>query len=177
MRAVTATLLWWLATLVPAAASWGQGNPVSDAVRAGTREAREALLAAAAAMPASRYGLRPTRGQRTFGEIVLHVRTDDRTTCAAVAGRAAGPEDSLTAGDPKAALVAALRRSLAFCDSALAEVGDAALGDSVSWYGDRVTRARALVGLAQDWSDHYSQMAMYLRLAGVLPPTARRGGG
>jgi hypothetical protein len=25
-----------------------------------------------------------------------------------------------------------------------------------------------------DWADHYSQMAIYLRLNGVLPPTARR---
>ncbi len=79
----------------------------------------------------------------------------------------------MRAGDGNAALVAALRRSLVFCDSALASVSDAQLGDSVSWYGDRVPRARALVGLAQDWSDHYAQLAIYLRLNGVVPPTAR----
>ncbi len=152
---------------------WGGGGTVSDAVRAGTREARGAVLAAAEAMPEARYGYRPTPAQRTFGEIVLHIHDDDRATCGAIAGRAPGPEDSVRAGAGKAALVAALRRSLVFCDSALAAVSDARLGDSVSWYGDRVPRARALIGLAQDWSDHYAQLAIYLRLNGVVPPTAR----
>jgi hypothetical protein len=32
---------------------------------------------------------------------------------------------------------------------------------------------QALVGLVDDWSDHYSQLAMYLRLNGILPPTAK----
>jgi hypothetical protein len=38
-----------------------------------------------------------------------------------------------------------------------------------------VTKARAAIALAQDWADHYAQSAMYLRLNGILPPTARRG--
>jgi hypothetical protein len=27
---------------------------------------------------------------------------------------------------------------------------------------------------AADWADHYSQAAIYLRLNGLLPPTAKR---
>jgi len=27
-----------------------------------------------------------------------------------------------------------------------------------------------------DWEDHYSQMAIYLRLNGLLPPTAKKAG-
>jgi hypothetical protein len=36
-----------------------------------------------------------------------------------------------------------------------------------------MTRARAIVGVAGDWEDHYAQMAMYLRLNGILPPTTQ----
>jgi hypothetical protein len=32
-----------------------------------------------------------------------------------------------------------------------------------------------LIGLVEDWSDHYSQLAGYLRLNNVLPPTAKNG--
>jgi hypothetical protein len=28
--------------------------------------------------------------------------------------------------------------------------------------------------LASSWADHYAEAAMYLRLNGVLPPTARK---
>jgi hypothetical protein len=37
-----------------------------------------------------------------------------------------------------------------------------------------VTKARAVIALAQDWADHYAQVAIYLRLNGILPPSARR---
>jgi len=34
-------------------------------------------------------------------------------------------------------------------------------------------RAFALIALTNDWADHYSAAAMYLRLNGLLPPTAQ----
>ena len=33
--------------------------------------------------------------------------------------------------------------------------------------------AFALIALTNDWADHYSAAAMYLRLNGLLPPTAQ----
>ncbi len=69
-----------------------------------------------------------------------------------------------------------LRCSLAFCDGALAQVTDARLGEMVSYYGHSAPRAAAVLGLVVDWSDHYGQQAVYLRLNGVLPPSARQGG-
>ena len=45
----------------------------------------------------------------------------------------------------------------------------------------QVTRAHMVLGHAIDMADHYSQMANYMRLNGILPPTALprpgRGGG
>src|SRR6266566_4141907 len=52
----------------------------------------------------------------------------------------------------------------------------AQLGDSVPFFGGRkVTRGVAVLVTVADWADHYSQLAIYLRLNGHLPPTARRG--
>jgi hypothetical protein len=84
------------------------------------------------------------------------------------------PEPSATAS--KAELVTALKNSLTFCESAVAKVNDGMLGDSVTYYGQRSTRVSPLIGLVEDWSDHYSQLAGYLRLNNVLPPTAKKSG-
>ena len=58
----------------------------------------------------------------------------------------------------------------------LATMDDSRLNDQVPWFGgpdSRASRARALIVLPMDWQDHYAQLAMYLRLNGILPPSAR----
>jgi hypothetical protein len=53
-------------------------------------------------------------------------------------------------------------------------VGDAKLGDELTLFGGRKgTKAAAVIALTSDWADHYSAAAMYLRLNGLLPPTAK----
>ena len=104
-----------------------------------------------------------------------HEARSNETLCGALDGSAAQPSESAAgATAPKDSLVARLRKSFETCASVIAKIGDATLGDSVSFFGGRkATRARAMIALAQDWADHYSQAAMYLRLNGILPPTAR----
>ncbi len=74
----------------------------------------------------------------------------------------------------KDALGAALERSLSFCRTVLARASDARLGGMVPYYGHSAPRAAAMIGLVTDWANHYGQQAMYLRLNGVLPPTASK---
>jgi uncharacterized damage-inducible protein DinB len=150
-----------------------QGNLVSNTVREVARGSSKNLLAAAEAMPADKYGFKPTPAQMTFGELIIHIQGDNRTTCAAIGGAKPAAEAKLAPTDAKENLVSALQRSLAFCDAALAQVNDAKLGDVVSYYGHSASRVVALIGLVIDWADHYGQQAIYLRLNGVLPPTAR----
>jgi uncharacterized damage-inducible protein DinB len=150
-----------------------QGNPVANAVRESARDNGKNLLAAAEAMPADKYGYKPTPAQMTFGELIVHIQGDNRITCSAIGGSQPAAEATLAPTDPKEKLVSALQRSLAICDAALAQVKDSQLGDAVSYYGHSASRATALIGLITDWADHYSQQAIYLRLNGVLPPTAR----
>ena len=70
--------------------------------------------------------------------------------------------------------MAALKASFDFCTTALAKVDDSKLSDQVELFGGRKgPRAFALIALTNDWADHYSSAAMYLRLNGLLPPTAQ----
>jgi hypothetical protein len=79
------------------------------------------------------------------------------------------------ATEPKQKLIDRLKESFQFCDSALAKLDDSGLGAQVPFFGDsKVSRATVEMAATEDWADHYSQMAIYLRLNGLLPPTAKR---
>lgn len=160
--------------LVPAGLL-AQGSPVSDAIRNELATAKRNMVAAAAEMPADKFAFKPTDAQRSFGQLVLHVAGSNVFMCSSISGKKAPEMQRLAPTAPKGQLMQRLRDSFAFCESALADVTDADLGAQVPYFGRRtVSRATAMIGLAQDWADHYSQQAMYLRLNGHLPPTARR---
>ena len=153
-------------------------NPVVWSAREIFTRQSKFISAAAEQMPADKYGYHPTADQWTFGKIVSHVAQANNGVCAmlsdtpAPAGTPAGQKISDT--DPKETLVAAVNASLAFCDKALANLQDSKLGDTITYFrGARVPRARALVELTDDLEDHYSQMASYLRMNGMTPPSAK----
>ena len=63
---------------------------------------------------------------------------------------------------------------MAFCKQAFSKLNDANLGESVSWFGGgKVTRFEAALEVTNDLIDHYAALAVYLRLNGLLPPTAQ----
>ena len=69
-----------------------------------------------------------------------------------------------------------LKASFAFCDQAIEQVTDATLPDAISFTlggAERKSTRVAMVLLhALDLADHYSQLANYMRLNGMLPPSA-----
>jgi DinB superfamily len=156
--------------LVHAAA---QPAPVADAFRAHTRRVAKRLILSAEAMPAGKYGFRPTPAQMTFGEVVAHVADDNDIICGTIGGMHAPQRPAMAATDSKAHLVARLEETFAFCDAALAGLDDSRLGVPLPFAGQTETRALIMFQSAGHWSDHYSQAAIYLRLNGLLPPTAK----
>ena len=91
-------------------------------------------------------------------------------------GAPAAPKVNLNFGSPKAKLVAQLKESFAYCDKVLASFNDSKLGEMRPFFGGRkVTGAQWVLVITEDWADHYSQEAAYLRRNGMLPPTAHHG--
>lgn len=76
--------------------------------------------------------------------------------------------------DPKDALVTAVKQSFVYCTDAIVSTTDAQLAQEASMFGRPTgkSRAFALITIATDWADHYSTAAAYLRLNGLLPPSA-----
>jgi hypothetical protein len=152
-------------------------NPVADALRGIEQRQATNITAALDAFPADKYGYKPTPGQMTVHEVAVHlVNEGNYMLCSRVSGTPEPQHAKVDSTSSKEAVMAALRESFEFCHSSLAGLTDAQLGDSVPGFGPRkFTRALMLLITVGDWADHYSQLANYLRLNGMLPPTARRG--
>jgi hypothetical protein len=95
--------------------------------------------------------------------------------CSKVAAVPAPKAEEVKDTDPKDKLVTALKGSFDFCSDALGKLDDSKLGETTEGFGGKqVTRAYLSLALAGGWADHYAEAAMYLRLNGVLPPTAKK---
>jgi hypothetical protein len=147
-------------------------NPVTAAVKQLLERRSKNMLAAADLMPADKYSFKPTPEQITFGHLILHTAIANGKVCSAITG-AAEPKIDVKDTDPKEKLIQTFKESFDFCSAQLANIDDSKLGEEVSLFGGKATRARALIELPIDWADHYSAQAMYLRLNGILPPTAQ----
>jgi DinB superfamily len=149
-------------------------NPVSDAVRTIVAHHSKIMIAAAEAMPADKYGYHPTPAQMTFGHLIMHIAESNDFLCSKISGMPAPAGAKLADTDPKDKLVGALKDSFDFCSTALGKVDDSNLGETMPFFGGRtVSRAFVMISLTDDLYDHYSAQAAYLRLNGILPPTAQ----
>ena len=149
-------------------------NPVTDVLRESLNGREKNTVAAIEEMPADKFGFKPTPDQMSFGHLAAHIVEANYFFCARVGDVAQPKFEELqeTAGKDK--LVAAVKASFEFCHTALAKAEDAKLGDTIKDFMDHDRpRAWAALALAGSWADHYGAAAMYLRLNGLLPPTAQ----
>lgn len=172
MRTHTRLILAALAAFPAIAAAQ---SPVATAFRNDAADKAKNLIASAEIMPAEHYNFKPTPAQMSFGDIVVHLSQGNDFLCGAIGGMKAPTRTPVAATASKDALVARLKETFAFCDQALAGLDDSKLAEEVPFFGGRkVTRAAAMTITTGDWADHYSQAAIYLRLNGELPPTAKK---
>lgn len=162
--------------LLPIAGQAQSSNPVTSALLATLHRSSGIMAKAAEEMPANKYSFQPTPGSMTFGHLILHIGMANRMSCHMLTGAPAAPKVDLNYGSPKAKLVAQLKESFAYCDKVLANFNDSKLGEMRPFFGGRkVTAATWILVISNDWADHYSQEAAYLRRNGMLPPTAHHG--
>jgi uncharacterized damage-inducible protein DinB len=165
-----------MALMVVATSAIGQEkNPVTSVVREILPRQQKNLVAAVEEMPADSFNYKPTEQQQTFGHLVMHMTESNYYLCAKIGGSAPPKQQELKETDGKDKLVAALKSSFDFCNAALDKMDDSKLGETIEAYGGRkAPMAWALIALTNDWADHYGGAAMYLRLKGLLPPTAKK---
>jgi hypothetical protein len=149
-------------------------DPASDALRTILAGRAKTTIAAFEAMPADKYNFQPTAAQMTFGHLAAHVVESNYYFCANVGNVPEPKMTELKGSEGKDALVAAVKSSFDFCSTAIAKASDSTMSSDITWFdGKPRARAWAFLGLASSLADHYGMAAMYLRLNGVLPPTAK----
>lgn len=166
-----------LAVLLLSATAFAQQskNPVTDVLRDSLDGRQKNTVAAIEAMPADKFGFKPTPDQMSFGHLATHIAEANYFFCGKVGDVAQPKVEELTETAAKDKLVAAVKASFDFCGTALAKAEDAKLGDTIEDFAHKPRpRAWAALALAGSWADHYGAAAMYLRLNGVLPPTAQK---
>jgi uncharacterized damage-inducible protein DinB len=171
-----ATLILGLAAAVSAQTNTPTAttsNPVVSTVRQLEERQSKNLIGAADEMPADKYSYHPTPEQMSFAHLVIHVVEANNGSCARIAGEQPR-EVKLNESDSKDVLTKAMKDSFVYCEQVLAKADDSGLGTAVTLPGHTVTRAAVLIYLASGWADHYAAAAMYLRLNGLLPPSAQK---
>lgn len=169
--------LFLLALLAsPAVAQQQQAAPPPNAAVMATKmvwsTAHNYLLRAAEQAPDSLYAYQPTKGVRTFGQLLAHVADSRHFFCAQALGEA--PQNNEFEKKPtKAEVVAALKSSAAYCEKAYGQ-SDAAVAVPMKMFGRDANRMFALsLNSAHDF-EHYGNVVTYLRINGITPPSSQQ---
>jgi uncharacterized damage-inducible protein DinB len=124
------------------------------------------LATLAAEFPEEKYESRPVEGVRTFGEVLRHVAFWNQYVADSARGKKADdsanelPEAQYPA---KASMIEALNRTSADAAAALRE-HQASLDPET---------AEMAVMFIEHTCEHYGQLVMYARWAGIVPPASR----
>ncbi len=134
------------------------------------------LIAMAEDFPEDKYDFKPAPAQRSFAEQLLHAAGSNYFFINPVKGVKS------PAGDPKRAdfktradVVAYVKRSFAEGAALIKSKGDSGLNDLfVDPFANQQTRfSDGAWGLIEHSGEHYGQLVVYYRVAGLVPPESR----
>ncbi len=149
----------------------------SQAVLDSWNDVGRKLIAMAEDFPEDKYDLKPTPAQRSFAEQLLHAAGANYFFTNVARGQKPPAEE-----DPKrdqyktkADVVAFVKKSFADGTAAIKEKGDAGMTQVVTDTDShqQVRVADLAYGLIEHDGEHYGQLVVYYRVAGLVPPESR----
>jgi uncharacterized damage-inducible protein DinB len=134
------------------------------------------LIAMAEDFPEDKYDFKPTPAQRSFAEQLLHAAGANYFFTNPVMGK-----EPPAAEDPKrdqykskADIVAFVKKSFADGAAAIQSKGEKGLTTEVVYFAHQKARVLDMAyGLIEHSGEHYGQLVVYYRLAGLVPPESR----
>jgi DinB superfamily len=146
-------------------------DPLSSELRQQWATIRNTLTKSADRMPEADYSFKPAPGNTvTFGQIIGHIADGHIGICSAAKGEPRHT-NSETSKTTKADLVAALKESSDYCDSAYDSLTDAALNQQIDYYGRMRSRLSVLYFTIIHDNEMYGQIVAYYRAKNMVPPT------
>ena len=159
------------APAAPAAPAGPVANGAITGLKFPWNRVKDILVRAAEKMPEENYAFKPSPDVRSFGQLVGHTADANFMFVALAFGEKPTPRDIEKTKTSKADLVAALKESFAAGDKVFA-ASDSDFSVATKLFGMDTTRF-GVVGLlvAHDW-EHYGNMATYMRIKGLVPPSS-----
>jgi uncharacterized damage-inducible protein DinB len=178
MRALQLACVAVLAVIAAAMPSllWAQATAptITSELVAGFQRASADILDIAEAMPAEKYGYKPTPEIYSFGDQLVHVAGIVQRFVDTSKG--AKTEAAHHAAMAKPEVIALLKKTFQSGQDTIAQLSDAQLLEPVKFpFGDRtVTRFTYWQGPLYQIRNHQGQLVVYLRMNGIVPPTTAR---
>jgi|SRR3954471_1290449 uncharacterized damage-inducible protein DinB len=156
---------------------------VTDLLQRNVSNFEHEFVPAAEAMPEDKFGFAPSEGEfkgvRTFAQQIKHVAAVNYELGAALLeqkppvdiGDESGPASVVT----KADVLKYLKDSFEYVHKAVATINESNLAGTVrSPFGEgSVSRLGLVMSVPSHGFDHYGQMAVYLRMNGIIPPASK----
>ena len=137
---------------------------------------KDMMMKIADAMPENKFSYKSTPPQRNYGEQIMHVALTNVELLKVLAGNATAPGFTAESAKTKAEILKALGDSYDYGTALLNELSETTVlepvKDSPPWLGP-ASHARIVWTLLAHSMDIYGQMAVYLRLNGIVPPASR----
>ncbi len=134
------------------------------------------LTAMAEEFPEDKYDFKPTPEERSFAEQLLHAAGSNYYFTNTVLGlkTPAGEDPKREQYKSKADIVAFVKKSFADGASALQSKGEKGLTTEVVYFPGQKARVLDIAnGIIEHSGEHYGQLVVYYRLAGLVPPESR----
>jgi hypothetical protein len=138
-------------------------------------ELRPVMMAIASAMPEEKFTYKSTPAQRDYGQQIMHVANGNLSYLRFFGARATPPAFNRSAIS-KAEILQALAASFDFGEAVIREQSDESMMQIVQTnpFLGPSSKARVIYFLLGHTWDIYGQMAVYLRLNGIVPPRSDR---
>src|SRR3989442_10919113 len=132
------------------------------------------ILDVAEAMPAEKYGYKPTPEISSFGDQLVHVAGIAQRFIDTAKGTKTEAPHHGAMGKPE--VIGHLQKTLQSAQEIITPMTDAQLLEPVKFpFGDRtVTWATFWQGPLYQIRNHHGQLVVYLRMNGIVPPTSAR---
>ena len=149
----------------------------SQAVLAAWNEIGRKLIAMAEDFPEDKYDFKPTPAQRSFAEQLLHVANGNYFFTKPAMGEKPPAEEDPKRADykTKADVVAFVKKAFADGAAAIKAKGDKGMNDIIvdPFEHKQYRIYDAAYGYIEHSGEHYGQLAVYYRVAGLVPPESR----
>ena len=134
------------------------------------------LTAMAEDFPEDKYDFKPTPAQRSFAEQLLHAAGSSYYFTNPVMGKKppAAEDPKRDQYKTKADIVAFVKKSVADGAAAIQSKGEKGLTTEVVYFDHQKARVLDIAnGLIEHSGEHYGQLVVYYRIAGLVPPESR----